>query len=149
MTKAELQKEFLRVHPGALVDPKSLHDSLTLAYSMGLARSFYSVGTYADKPLDHGYYPSRAFDLRRAGWNGMFGFGWLTALRLARFYWKHHVALEIDYVIIGRMIISRRNPKWRYYGPDRSHEWHIHVSGWWQGKYANPPVPGGPRPGDH
>lgn len=144
----KLLEEYLRVHK-KLHRPKSLHPSLHLAYSIGVARSFYSVGTYADKPLDHGYYPSRAFDLRRKGWVGMWGFGWVTALRLARHYWKHHKELDIDYVIIGRMIISRRNPKWRYYGPDRSHEWHVHVSGWWPGKHADPPVSGGPRPGDH
>lgn len=146
MTKGQLLKEYLRMHK-RLHMPASLHPTLHLAYSIGLARSFYSVGTYADKPLDHGYYPSRAFDLRRKGWQGMWGLGWVTALRLARHYWKHHEALDIDYVIVGRTIISRRNPRWRYYGPDRSHEWHIHVSGWWPGKYNG--VPGGPRPGDH
>ena len=112
---------------------------------MAAARSFYSVGFYANKPLDHGYYPSRAMDLRRKWWVSMTGFGWLVAKRFAQFLWDNHVALNIDYIIVGQKIISRRNPTWRYYGPDTSHRWHIHVSGYWPGKFEG--VPGGPRPG--
>jgi hypothetical protein len=129
-----------RAKHGKLVQPVSLHPSLHLAFSMGLARSFYSVGTYADKPLDHGYWPASAFDLRRKGWVGTWGFGFLAANKLAKLYWEHHEALGIKYIIVGRKIISVANPTWRRYDSDRSHDWHIHVSG-----VKN----SGFRPGDH
>ena len=127
-TYTELLRRYQEKH-GALVRPRSLHSSLHLAFSMGLARSFYSVGTYANKPGDHGYWPSLAFDLRRKGWVGTWGFGFLVARRLSQFYWDNHVALNIDYVIVGRRIISRQHPYWRPYERDHSHDWHVHVSG--------------------
>jgi hypothetical protein len=48
--------------------------------------------------------------------------------------------LGIKYIIVGRKIISVSNPTWRRYDSDRSHDWHIHVSG-----VKN----SGFRPGDH
>lgn len=137
MTYPQLLEAYRAKH-GKLVEPRqgwdSLHASLHLAYSMGIARSFYDVGTYAAKPGDHGMWPARAFDLRRKGWVGRFGYGWVAAQLLARHYWKHHVALNLDYVIVGRKIISRRHPTWRPYTRDSSHDWHLHVSGWWPAK---------------
>jgi hypothetical protein len=132
---------------GKLHTPASLHSSLWLAFSMALERSYYSVGTYADKPLDHGYYPSRAFDIRRKGWLGLWGVGFIAANRFAQTLWDNHEALNIDYVIVGRKIISRAKPYWHSYESDHSHDWHIHVSGWWPGKAQG--VSGGPRPGKY
>lgn len=143
---ATLLDRYRKKH-GRLVAPSSLHPSLHLAYSMAIKRSFYTVGSYADKPGDHGYYPARAFDMRRKGWLGRWGFGFTAAKLLARFLWKHHEALNIDYIIVGRQIISRRNPTWRPYTRDSSHDWHIHVSGYWPGKHEG--ASGGPRPGKY
>ena len=143
-TYAQLLDRYRKAH-GALIRPESLHSSLHLAYSMAIHRNYYSVGTYADKPLDHGYYPSRAFDIRRKGWVGLFGFGFLAANRFAKTLWAEHEALNIDYIIVGRKIISRARPYWHSYESDHSHDWHIHVSGWWPGKDKG--VSGGPRPG--
>lgn len=120
--------------------PESLHPSLHLAWNMALVRSFYSVGFYADKPLDHGYWPSSAMDLRRKGWVGTFGFGFVAANLFAKFLWANHEALGINYVIVGRKIISRAHPTWRPYEKDHTHDWHIHVSGVLNSGY---------RPGDH
>lgn len=147
-TRRELTDRFIEKHGKAkLLHPPSLHSSLWLAWSMAVARSFYSVGFYADKRGDHGYYPARAMDLRRKWWVSMTGFGWLVAKRFAQFLWKHHLALDIDYVIVGQKIISRRHPTWQPYDGDTSHHWHIHVSGWWPGKHDG--ASGGPRPGEH
>ena len=147
-TYGALLHRFVKKHGARkLLRPASLHPSLHLAWSMAAARSFYSVGFYAPKPLDHGYYPSRAMDLRRKRWLSMTGFGWLVAKRFAQFLWDNHEALNIDYVIVGQSIISRAKPYWRPYRGDKSHHWHIHVSGWWAGKDRG--VSGGPRPGDH
>jgi hypothetical protein len=101
---------------------------------MGRRRSFTDLGTFVNKPGDHGWLPkqrmARAFDLGRK--NRFFNKGWnyLVARNLAKLYWEHHQALGIDYVILGDKIISRAHPFWRYYGPDKSHFFHIHVSGY-------------------
>lgn len=126
---------------GGFVQPRqgwgSLDESLWLAYSMGVKRGYYDVGTYARKPGDHSWgdrhgHPGRAlaFDLRRKGWVGRFGWGWANSLLLARFYWKNHQALNINYVIRGRKIISRARPYWHPLTTgDTSHDWHLHISG--------------------
>lgn len=133
MTYGELRLRYLKKHR-ALVEPKqgfeSLDAGLWLAYSMGRKRGFTDLGTHAKKPGDHGFWPAWAFDLGRPGWRGRFGFGWVAARLLARHYWRHHRALNINYVIVGRKIISRKHPTWRPYTRDTSHDWHIHVSGW-------------------
>ena len=132
MTYAELLRRYRAKHRN-LVEPKqgfdSLDPSLWLAYSMGRKRGFTDLGTYANKPGDHGYYPALAFDLGRR--DRFFNKGWnyIKARRLAKLYWEHHRALNIDYVILGMKIISRRYPYWHRYGGDRSHMFHIHVSG--------------------
>mgnify|MGYP000283042506 CR=1 FL=1 len=136
MTYAELLARYLKKHK-KLVEPvqgfDSLHSSLHLAYSMGRVRGFTDLGTYVDKPGDHGWDDKRrmalAFDLGRKDRFLFKGWGYLAARRLALLYWKHHKALNINYVILGDRIISRRRPYWHYYGPDRSHFFHIHVSG--------------------
>ena len=118
---------------GKLVEPvqgwDSLNPGLWLAYSMGRKRSFTDLGTFARKPLDHGYSPANAFDLGRK--DRFFNRGWnyLVARSFVKFLWKNHEALHIDYIILGDKIISRANPTWHHYGPDRSHFYHIHVSG--------------------
>lgn len=136
-TYAALLAQYREKH-GKLVEPPqgfhSLHEDLWLAFSLGIRRGYYSVGTYANKPGDHGYWPARAFDLRRKGWLGRFGWGFRNAQKLAQFYWDNHEALNLDYVIVGRKIISRAHPYWRPYTRDPSHDWHIHVSMWWPGK---------------
>ena len=147
-TYAQLLAAWRKKYPRRKFEqPSSLHSTLHLAWNMALVRSFYSVGFYADKRGDHGYYPARAMDLRRKRWLSMTGFGWLVAKRFAQFLWDNHLALNIDYVIVGQKIISRRNPTWRHYDGDTSHHWHIHVYGYWPGKHDG--VPGGPRPGNH
>jgi hypothetical protein len=147
-TYTELLRAWRTKNPGRKFDqPASLHPTLHLAWNMALTRSFYHVGFYADKPGDHGYYPARAMDLRRKGWVGLFGFGFVAANLFAKFLWANHVPLSIDYVIVGRKIISRQHPTWRPYERDHSHDWHIHVSGYWPGKHDG--ASGGPRPGDH
>lgn len=115
----------------------SLHPSLWLAFSSVVARGYYDVGTYANKPGDHSWGDRNgkpgvalAFDMRRKGWVGMFGWGWLNARRTAQWLWDNHVALNLNYVIVGRKIISREHPTWRPYTRDTSHDWHIHVSGY-------------------
>lgn len=132
MTYRDLLIRYKRKHKN-LVEPRqgfqSLHHSLWLAYSMGRKRGFTDLGTYARKPGDHGYWPSYAFDLGRN--NRFYNKGWnyLVARRLALFYWKHREPLSINYVILGRKIISRQYPYWRPYTRDSSHDWHLHVSG--------------------
>ena len=135
----ELLKRYEAKH-GAFVRPVqgfgSLHPTLHLAYSMGRKRSFTDLGTYVNKPGDHGVGPpARAFDLGRH--NRFFNKGWnyLVARNLAKLYWEEHVALSIDYVILGRRIISRSKPYWHPLTTgDTSHDYHIHVSGWWPAK---------------
>jgi hypothetical protein len=140
----QLRERYLKKH-GRLVKPvqgwESLAMSLWLPYSMGIKRGYYDVGTYVNKPGDHGgtrterHPPAWAFDLRRKGWLGRFGWGYRNARKLANFYWKHHKALSIEYVIVGRQVISREKPYWHDLGnPDTSHDWHIHVSGHWPGR---------------
>lgn len=139
---AKLYARYIDKHK-ALVEPvqgwDSLNKGLWLAYSMGRKRGFTDLGTYANKPLDHGYWPSNAFDLGRRNFFFHLGFRYITARRFAKFLWENHEALHIDYIILGDKIISRRHPEWRYYGPDKSHFFHIHVSGIYRDE---------PRPGD-
>lgn len=118
----------------ALVEPNqgwgSLHRSLWLAYSMGRARGFTDLGTYVDKPGDHGIGPPCfAFDLGRKDRFLLKGWDYLKARRLAKLYWTHRQALNINYVILGRRIISRQIPYWHAYTRDDSHMFHMHVSG--------------------
>ncbi len=127
-TYPELLATYKKKH-GKLVAPASLQQSLHLAFSMGIKRSFTNLGTHAKKPGDHGYYPAWAFDLGRH--NRFFNKGWnyLVARNLAKLYWKHRLALNVEYVILGRKIISRQHPTWRPYTRSTTHDWHIHVSG--------------------
>lgn len=124
-----------------LVEPRqgfdSLHDTLWLAYSICIKRGYYDVGTYARKPGDHSWGDRHgkpgcacAFDIRRKRWLGRFGWGYRNARKTARFLWANHVALNIEYVIVGRELISREKPYWHPLTTgDTSHDWHIHVSG--------------------
>lgn len=139
-TYAELLGTYRSKH-GKFVEPHqgygSLNDSLWLAYSMGRKRGYYDVGTYARKPGDHSWGDRHgkpgvalAFDLRRKGWLGRFGWGYQNARKLAQFYWDNHQALNIDYVIVGRDVISRAVPHWHPLTTgDTSHDWHLHISG--------------------
>lgn len=141
MSYAELLRRYRAKHRN-LVEPRqgfeSLDPSLWLAYSMGRKRGFTDLGTYANKPGDHGYYPALAFDLGRR--DRFFNKGWnyIKARRLAKLYVEHHRALNIDYVILGMRIWSRwgatqkkwdEQNGWHPYQGDRSHMFHIHVSG--------------------
>ena len=134
LTYPQLLDRYRKKH-GQLVKPvqgfDSLHKSLWLAYSMGRARGFTDLGTYVNKPGDHGFGPPAwAFDLGRK--NRFFNKGWnyLVARNLAKLYWKHHVPLNIEYVILGRRLISRTKPYWHPLTTgDTSHDYHIHVSG--------------------
>ena len=133
MTYQQLLRNYREKH-GKLVEPRqgfdSLVPSLHLAYSMGRKRGFTDLGTYANKPGDHGYWPAYAFDLGR--YNRFYNKGWnyLVARKLANLYWKERNALGINYVILGKKIISRAKPYWHPLGTgDTSHMWHLHVSG--------------------
>lgn len=137
-TYAELLARYEKKH-GHFVEPRqgfdSLHESLYLAYSLGRVRGFLDLGTYVDKPGDHGGHPQGhppawAFDLGRSNRFFMRGWQYLTARRLAKLYWKHHLALNIEYVILGLRVISRARPTWHPLTTgDTSHLFHIHVSG--------------------
>lgn len=140
---ATLRARYLKKHK-ALVEPRqgfdSLCEELWLAYSLGRRRGFTDLGTYVAKPLDHGglpwarHKPAWAFDLGRS--SGRFwqrAWGRLMAWRYVRLLVKHHKALNVEYVIYRDRIWSRKNG-WRHYGPDKSHFWHIHVSGHWDGR---------------
>lgn len=140
MTYAQLLAQYKAKH-GALVRPNqgwaSLHANLWLAYSSVIKRGYYDVGTYAKKPGDHswgdrnGHFgQALAFDMRRKGWLGRFGWGFTNAQKTAQWLWDNHLALNVDYVIVGRQIISREKPFWHPLTTgDTSHDWHIHVSG--------------------
>lgn len=144
-TYPELLERYRRKH-GKLVEPRqgwdSLAEPLWLAYSMSIKHSYFDVGTFVPKPGDHGGTdthrgpPAWAFDLRRKGWVGRFGFGWLAAQTWARYLWRNHQALAIEYVIVGRKYVSRNSGgKWvPLKSGDTSHDWHIHVSGHWPGR---------------
>jgi len=134
MTYPELLRRYKRKH-GALVEPRqgfdSLHKSLWLAYSMGRKRGFTDLGTYVNKPGDHGVGPPcYAFDLGRADRFFFKGWGYLKARRLAKLYVANYRSLSINYVILGRRIWSRSKPYWHPLTTgDTSHDFHIHVSG--------------------
>ena len=139
-TYEELRRQYVAKH-GKMVQPVQGFDSLSgtlwLAYSSCIKRGYYDVGTYARKPGDHSWGDRNgrpgmalAFDVRRKGWLGRFGWGWLNAQRTAQWLWDNHLALSIDYVIVGRKLISRERPYWHALTTgDTSHDWHIHVSG--------------------
>jgi hypothetical protein len=134
MTYEQLRRRYVAKHR-KLVEPEqgwaSLHESLWLAYSMGRKRAFTDLGTYVNKPGDHGVGPPcYAFDLGRR--NRFFNKGWnyLVARRLAKLYVRHHLALSVNYVILGRRMWSRTRPYWHPLTTgDTSHDYHIHVSG--------------------
>jgi hypothetical protein len=133
LTYPQLLQRYRDKH-GTFVKPNqgwaSLDSTLWLAYSMGRRRGFTDLGTYAEKPGDHGYWPALAFDLGRN--NRFFNKGWnyLVARKLALLYVENHKALSINYVILGRRIWSRKYPYWHPLTTgDTSHDWHIHVSG--------------------
>ena len=138
-SRAELLTRYRRRH-GALIEPRqgfgSLDESLHLAYSIGRVRSFTDLGTYVAKALDHGGHPNPpphppayAFDLGREDRFLFRGWGYLKARRLAKLYWRHHLALDIEYVILGRKQISRERPSWHPFTRDTSHLFHKPVSG--------------------
>jgi hypothetical protein len=132
MTKAELLAGYKRKH-GKLVEPVqgwgSLDKSLHLAYSIGRVRNFLDLGTYVNKPGDHGIGPPCfAFDLGAKDRFLFKGWNYLRARRLALLYVREHIGLNIEYVILGRRIWSREKG-WHSYKRDASHDFHIHVSG--------------------
>ena len=141
MTYAQLLAQYKAKH-GVFVRPvqgwSSLHASLWLAYSSVMKRGYYDVGTYANKPGDHSWgdrngspHMALAFDARRKGWLGRFGWGFTNAKKTAQWLWDNHEALNINYVIVGRELISREKPYWHPLTTgDTSHDWHIHVSGY-------------------
>jgi hypothetical protein len=142
-TRAELAAAYHKKH-GALVEPRqgfsSLAPVLWLPYSMARKRNFTDLGTYVNKPLDHGGTderrgpPAWAFDLGRKDggfWSSLWGRR--AAKAYVDFLVTNHRALAIEYVIYRDRIWSRKNG-WRSYGPDTSHFWHIHVSGHWPGR---------------
>ncbi len=136
---AELLRRYRRRH-GPLVEPiqgfSSLHESLHLAYSMGRVRGFTDLGTYVNKPLDHGGKPSArrppawAFDLGRKDRFLFKGWGYLKARRLAKLYVANYKALNINYVILGKRIWSRSNGWQPYADSTGSHSFHLHISGY-------------------
>jgi hypothetical protein len=131
----ELLARYRKKH-GKLVEPVqgfgSLHGSLHLAYSMGRQRGFTDLGTYVNKPGDHGWNDkdrmAAAFDLGREDRFLFKGWNYVKARRLAKLYVREHRSLGIEYVILGRRIWSRTNG-WHSYTHDSSHDFHIHVSG--------------------
>lgn len=139
MTYQELKQRYVQKH-GNLVRPKqgwySLHKSGWLAYSMGIKRGFTDLGTFVDKPGDHGGHPrgtppAWAFDLGRKNRFFFRGWNYLVARRLAKLYVEYHIPLNVDYVILGRKIWSRSKPFWHPLTTgDTSHDFHIHVSLW-------------------
>ncbi len=132
MTHAELLARYRKRH-GTLVEPVqgfgSLDRTLHLAYSIGRRRGFTDLGTYVAKPGDHGIGPPAfAFDLGRSDRFHNRGWQYLKARRLFALYVREHLGLSINYVILGDRIWSRERGL-HSYGPDRSHFFHMHVSG--------------------
>lgn len=135
MTYAQLFERYKRKHK-RLVEPvqgfDSLHESLWLAYSMGRRRGFTDLGTYVNKPGDHGWDDAdrmaAAFDLGRKDRFLFKGWGYIKARRLVQLYVKYNKPLAIEYVILGNRIWSRTNG-WQPFTRDTSHSFHIHVSG--------------------
>lgn len=123
------------LEPPPLVEPNqgwgSLDESLWQAYSDGRNRSFTDLGTYVNKPGDHGVGPPCfAFDLGRPDRFLFKGWDYIAARRLALYYVKHHERLNINYVILGRRLWSRSIPVWHPLTTgDTSHDYHIHCSG--------------------
>jgi hypothetical protein len=143
VTYAQLLAEYKKSHR-FLVEPRqgfdSLCEELHLAYSMGRKRGFTDLGTYVNKPLDHGGTPwhrgrpAWAFDLGRSPSHSWYkAWGIAAAWRYVRLLIKHHKALNVEYVIYRDRIWSRDNG-WSPYSRDRSHFYHIHVSGHWPGR---------------
>lgn len=134
-TYTELLTRYKKTH-GSLKQPRqgwsSLHQSLWLAYSMGRVRGFTDLGTYVNKPGDHGWNDTTrtaaAFDLGREDRFQFKGWEYLKAQALFWLYVKNAKALKIEYVILGMKIWSRSNGL-RLYTGDRSHMFHMHVSG--------------------
>lgn len=144
MTYAELLRRYRDKH-GKLVEPRqgweSLAAALWLAYSMSIKRGFLDLGTYVDKPLDHGgtdterHPPAWAFDVGRKNRFFFKGWNYLVARRLAQHLWEHHDALHIEYILLGHKAISRKEPYWHYFADESgTHSFHIHVSGHWPGR---------------
>lgn len=140
---ATLLQRYRKKHK-ALVEPRqgwgSLHSSLHLAYSMAIKRGFTDLGTYVDKAGDHGWDDARrmamAYDVGRKNRFFNKGYNYLVARRYCNLLAKHHKALGIRYIILGDRIWHRDVGRWVYfsnYRNDRSHDFHIHVSG--QAKY--------------
>jgi len=135
-TYPELLNRYKKKH-GKFKEPRqgwsSLHHSLQLAYSMGIVRGFTDLGTYVNKPGDHGWDDANemaaAFDLGRKDRFLFKGWGYIKARRLAKLLWENHIALGIEYIILGKKIISREHPTWQPFTRDSSHMFHIHVSG--------------------
>lgn len=131
MSYRDLLIRYKRKH-GNFVEPvqgfHSLDESLWLAYSMGRRRGFTDLGTYANKPGDHGRWPALAFDLGRRDRFRFLGWNYLIARRFVKLLVKHHQALNVNYVILGDRIWSRSRG-WHRYTRDRSHDFHIHCSG--------------------
>lgn len=119
-----LAKEYEDAHMPKLIEPRqgfqSLHRSLWSAYSIGISRGFTDLGTYADKPGDHGVWPSFAFDLGiepDTGWQN---------LKARKYVLEISRRPEVEYVILGDRIYFGTN--WRGYSLG-GHYNHIHVSG--------------------
>ena len=134
--RAEALLKGWKPEPPKLVEPNqgwdSLHRSLWEAYSEARRRGFTDLGTYANKPGDHGYRPSWAFDVGHESRFNFLGWGYLKARRLAKWYAKNYVRLNIRYVILGNRIWHRNTGRWgpfSNYERDKSHDFHIHVSG--------------------
>jgi hypothetical protein len=142
-TYGQLLRAYTKEH-GDLVKPRqgwdSLCDELHLVYSMFRQRGYTDLGTYVDKPLDHGGTPwhrgkpAWAFDVGRSPSTFWYRtWGQVQAWAFCRFVIKNHKALNVEYLIFRDRIWSRDNG-WRPYTRDRSHFYHIHVSGHWPGR---------------
>lgn len=136
---AVLLSRYLKKHK-AFVKPVqgfgSLDESLWLAYSMGRKRGFTDLGTYVNKTGDHGWNDqlkrARAFDLGRNNHFFFKGFNYLIARRFCNLLAANYLALGIRYIILGDRIWHRDTQKWekfKNYSKDKSHDFHIHVSG--------------------